>query len=137
MKFNSILLGIILVLVCSEIVSANGSQFSNTLQASIDTTAFVEKFDAAPEPVGGIESIMKKIQYPESAKQAKVEGKVYVKLFIDEKGNVAEAKIAKGVSADLNDAAIKAVKGVKFKPAKKNGQPVKVKVVLPIVFKLS
>ena len=50
-----------------------------------------------PEPIGGIGEIQKKIVYPEIAKRAGVEGKVYVLAFVDESGLVTDAKIIKGI----------------------------------------
>jgi len=89
-----------------------------------------------PMPVGGLYSIQSKIKYPEIAKRAGVEGKVFVQAFIDENGNVVEAKIIKGIGAGCDEAALDAVKSTKFSPGKEKGKPVKVQVSIPIMFKL-
>lgn len=89
-----------------------------------------------PEPVGGIQSIQSKIKYPEIAKRAGVEGKVYVLAFVDENGTVTDAKILKGLGAGCDEEALNAVKQTKFKPGKQRGKPVKVQVSIPIVFRL-
>jgi protein TonB len=89
-----------------------------------------------PEPIGGIAAIQQLITYPEIAKRAGVEGKVYVLAFVDEKGNVTNAKIIKGIGAGCDEAAIDAVLQTRFKPGKQRGTPVKVQVSIPIVFKL-
>jgi len=89
-----------------------------------------------PEPIGGIVAIQQLITYPEIAKRAGVEGKVYVLAFVDEKGNVTSAKIIKGIGAGCDEAAIDAVLQTRFKPGKQRGTPVKVQVSIPIVFKL-
>lgn len=89
-----------------------------------------------PEPIGGISAIQSLIEYPEIAKRAGVEGKVYVLAFVDENGNVTSAKILKGIGAGCDEAAIDAVRKTKFKPGKQRGTPVKVQVSIPIVFKL-
>ncbi len=89
-----------------------------------------------PEPIGGIAAIQSKIVYPEIAKRAGVEGKVYVKAFVDEKGNVTKTEVVKGLGAGLDEAAVKAVQATKFKPGKQRGKPVKVQVMIPIQFKL-
>lgn len=89
-----------------------------------------------PEPIGGIGAIQQLIQYPEIAKRAGVEGKVYVLAFVDENGNVTSAKIIKGIGAGCDEAALDAVRRTKFKPGKQRGTPVKVQVSIPIVFKL-
>jgi TonB family protein len=74
--------------------------------------------------------------YPEEAKMQAIEGKVFLKLLIDEKGNVAKAKIDKGVNRLLDKSALEAVKSAKFSPAMIKDKPVKAWVVLPIAFKL-
>jgi len=89
-----------------------------------------------PEPIGGIQAIQSKIVYPEIAKRAGVEGKVYVLAFVNEQGIVTKAEILKGLGAGLDEAALGAVKQTKFKPGKQRGKPVKVQVSIPIVFKL-
>ncbi len=89
-----------------------------------------------PEPIGGIAAIQSKIVYPEIAKRAGVEGKVYVKAFVDESGNVTKVEVQKGIGAGCDEAAMKAVKETKFKPGKQRGKPVKVQVSIPVVFRL-
>jgi len=89
-----------------------------------------------PEPIGGIGEIQKKIVYPEIAKRAGVEGKVYVLAFVDESGTVTDAKIIKGIGAGCDEAALDAVKKTKFKPGKQRGKAVRVQVSIPVVFKL-
>ncbi|HOJ08278.1 MAG: energy transducer TonB [Ignavibacteriota bacterium] len=89
-----------------------------------------------PEPIGGIAEIQKKIVYPEIAKRAGVEGKVYVLAFVNEQGKVTDAKIMKGIGAGCDEAALDAVKKTKFKPGKQRGKPVKVQVWVHVNFKL-
>ncbi len=89
-----------------------------------------------PGPIGGIRAIQEKIGYPESAKRAGVEGKVYVLAFVDEQGSVTKAQIIKGIGAGCDEAALNAVLKTKFTPGKQRGKPVKVQVSIPIIFKL-
>jgi TonB family protein len=74
--------------------------------------------------------------YPDIARLAGIEGTVYLKLLIDEKGNVAKAKVEQGVKDMLDNAALEAAKKAKFSPAMLNNKPVKVWVLLPVSFKL-
>ncbi len=89
-----------------------------------------------PEPIGGIKAIQEKIVYPEIAKRAGVEGKVYILAFVDETGTVTKANVIKGIGAGCDEAALDAVLKTKFKPGKQRGKPVKVQVSIPVVFKL-
>ncbi|MFO7445555.1 MAG: energy transducer TonB [Ignavibacteriaceae bacterium] len=92
--------------------------------------------DEMPEPVGGYEAIYKIIEYPDIAKKAGVQGKVYLLAYINEKGGVDDVKVVKGLGAGCDEAAIDAVKKQKFNPGKVQGQAVKVKLTIPIIFKL-
>jgi protein TonB len=89
-----------------------------------------------PEPIGGLSAIQKIIIYPEIAKRAGVEGKVLVLAFVDESGNVTKAEVIKGIGLGCDEAAINAVLQTTFKPGKQRGKSVKVKVTIPINFKL-
>jgi protein TonB len=89
-----------------------------------------------PMPIGGILAIQDKVVYPEEAKNKKIEGKVFVLAFVDEKGDVVNAEVIKSANPILDSAAVKAVRQVKFEPGKHEGKKVKVQVTVPIVFKL-
>ncbi|MCB9207047.1 MAG: energy transducer TonB [Ignavibacteriales bacterium] len=89
-----------------------------------------------PSPIGGMKAIQEKIKYPELARRAGIEGRVYIKAFIDENGNVASAEVIKGLEGGCNEAAIEAVKNTKFIPGRQRGKAVKVQVSIPILFKL-
>ncbi len=90
-----------------------------------------------PEPEDGIEGIYSKIKYPEPAQKAGVQGKVYLLIYINENGDVDDVKILKGIGAGCDEAAVEAVKGTKFSPGKDNGVAIKIKLSLPITFKLT
>ncbi len=89
-----------------------------------------------PEPIGGISAIQSKVVYPEIAKRAGVEGTVYIEAFVDENGNVTRTSVVKGIGAGCDEAAMSAVQKVKFKPGKQRGKPVKVRMSIPIRFRL-
>jgi protein TonB len=101
---------------------------------------FEEQFfvvvEEMPEIIGGLESIQRNVVYPEIAIRAGVEGTVYVMAFVDENGNVVKADVVKGIGAGCDEAAVAAVMKAKFKPGKQRGKPVKVRVMIPIRFKL-
>ncbi len=63
-----------------------------------------------PKPVGGIVAIQKKIVYPEFAKRAGIQGKVHVKAFVDETGNVFKVELVKGIGGGCDEVALEAVK---------------------------
>jgi len=89
-----------------------------------------------PYPIGGIQAIHDLIVYPVIAKRAEVEGRVYILAYVDEGGKVTKTEVLKGIGAGCDEAAEYAVKHTKFSPGKQRGKPVKVKVMIPILFKL-
>ncbi len=93
--------------------------------------------EVMPEPKGGIEGVYSKIQYPKVAQQVGIQGKVYLLIYINENGDVDDVKVLKGIGAGCDEAAIDAVKNTKFTPGKDNGTAIKVKLSLPITFKLT
>lgn len=98
--------------------------------------AFFVAVEEMPEPIGGIAAIQKNIVYPEIAKRAGVQGRVFVKAYVDENGNVQKVELIKGIGAGCDEEAMKAVKQTKFKPGKQRGKAVRVQVTVPVLFRL-
>ncbi len=79
----------------------------------------------------------KNIQYPQRAKEANVEGIVYVQFTVDQNGNVKDVKIIRGIGFGCDEEAVRVVNKLpKFSPGKQRGRPVQVQYTLPINFKL-
>lgn len=78
------------------------------------------------------------LQYPPIAHRQKVEGTVELNVLVDEKGNVVDAQVvtAAGGKAGLNEAAVDAVKRYKYRPASKDGVPVKLWMPVRVKFEL-
>ncbi|MFK7847265.1 MAG: energy transducer TonB [Rhodothermales bacterium] len=89
-----------------------------------------------PELIGGLGSIQKKIKYPEIAKKAGVEGRVFVQFIVNVDGTVTDPVVVRGIGAGCDEEAVRAVAGAKFKPGRQRGVAVPVKMSLPITFKL-
>ncbi|MBI2214604.1 MAG: energy transducer TonB [Acidobacteria bacterium] len=77
------------------------------------------------------------IAYPKRAKEAGIQGIVIIETVIDRQGRVKSAKVLKPLSMGLDEAALRAVKQWKFKPATLEGEPVEVRFVLTVNAKLS
>lgn len=89
-----------------------------------------------PELVGGIGALQKKVTYPEIARMAGIEGRVIIEFVIDERGNVTNPKVVRGIGGGCDEEALRAVSEVKFKPGMQRGRPVKVRYTLPVTFRL-
>jgi len=89
-----------------------------------------------PVLIGGLAKLQSKIHYPELARKAGIEGRVYVQFVVDEHGNVQDPKVIRGIGGGCDEEALRAVRQAKFRPGMQRGRPVKVRYSLPIVFKL-
>lgn len=77
-----------------------------------------------------------KAEYPESAKQARIEGSVKLSVLVDPTGNVTEVLILEGPGHGLNETAQKALMNFRFSPAEKQGEKVSVKITYIYRFRL-
>ncbi|NOZ61863.1 MAG: TonB family protein [Calditrichaeota bacterium] len=116
-------------------VSSKPSGETPSVLRSDEEIIFVP-YDKPPAPEGGFKAIQRNLIYPELARKNKIEGTVILYVQITEKGEVGKVHVQKPLDANCNQAAIDAVKRVKWKPAKQKGKPVAVWVSVPIIFKL-
>lgn len=90
-----------------------------------------------PILIGGLEGIQRSVKYPEIARRAGLEGRVYVQFIVNEKGEVEDPVITRGIGGGCDEAALEAVKLAKFTPGKQRGRPVKVQYSIPVTFRLA
>lgn len=94
-----------------------------------------------PEYPGGMgafyQFVQKKLKYPSQARRMGIEGKVFVQFVVDKAGNITEVKAVRGIGAGCDEEAEKVIgQSPKWKPGKQRGKSVKVRMILPITFKL-
>ena len=97
-----------------------------------------EKVEVMPEYKGGMDAMIKymseNINYP---KETGLSGVVYIAFIVDEQGNVTDATVAKSAAEPLDKEALRVVKAMpKWIPGKDKGKNVKVKMTLPVSFKM-
>ena len=73
-----------------------------------------------------MESIIKKLYYPELARRAGIEGRVVIAAVITKEGNVTNAHVLQSLFPSLDEVALKAVNETKFIPGMQRGKPVNV-----------
>jgi len=95
------------------------------------------KFDSFPRFKGKIETISKKIVYPEIAKRAGVEGIVKLLMTLDSTGNVIKTIIMNTPGAGTDYFALDIIQKEKFYPAVLNHKNVPSPVVVDINFDLN
>lgn len=101
----------------------------------IGTTSKFVVYEDAPIPLQQISP-----KYPAFAKQAGIEGQVYLEVEVFMDGTVGAINVKKSLMAGpggLDEAAIKAVKQWKYQPAQSNGKPVAVWITFPVDFYLN
>jgi len=79
----------------------------------------------APEP-----------EFSEEARKAKFSGNVEVHLIVDESGLPTHVTVARPIGMGLDEKAVEAVRQYKFKPAMKDGKPVKVDIYVDVNFQI-
>ncbi|TXC78621.1 M56 family metallopeptidase [Luteibaculum oceani] len=94
-----------------------------------------------PKFEGGDQALFKflseNIAYPKEAVKDSVQGVVFVSFVVDEKGQVTEPTILKGIHPRLDEEALNIIEKMPdWTPGKDKGAPVKVKYNLPIKFVL-
>lgn len=107
-----------------------------------NNTDFVLITDEMPQFGNSYEDIykwlQKHIRYPQQAIDAAVEGKVYVSFIINTDGSVSDVSVIRGIGFGCDEEAMDAIKEMpKWKSGKQQGTPVRVKMTVPIDFKLS
>ncbi|HEV2146467.1 MAG TPA: M56 family metallopeptidase, partial [Longimicrobiaceae bacterium] len=88
-----------------------------------------------PELVNALE-VQRLLQnhYPPLLRAAGVTGTAQVQMVIAEDGSVAEARVLEATHAALGEAAVAVMRQARFRPAKRDGRPVAVRVQLPVKF---
>lgn len=83
--------------------------------------------------------VVRKVEpkYPELAMRAGLEGRVWVKIWVDREGKPKQVVVLKSDAEIFNDAAVEAAKQFLFTPAYMNNGPVSVWVSVPFRFKLA
>lgn len=89
-----------------------------------------------PELIGGLASIQQKIRYPELAMRANISGRVYVQFIINERGEVENPRVVRGIGGGADEEAIRVIKQAKFTPGLQRGRPVRVQYAIPVTFVL-
>ena len=75
-------------------------------------------------------------EFSEEARRQKVSGTVLVHLVVDEHGMPEDVRVLRGVGHGLDEKSVEAVRQYRFKPAMRNGTPVKVEITVVVTFRI-
>lgn len=96
---------------------------------------YVERMPEAPydlqKYLGG------QLRYPPKAIEEGIEGRVVIKVIINEEGRITDPVVERSASKELDAEALRVVKTLpNWKPARQNGKPVSVYYRIPVMFKI-
>ena len=108
-------------------------------EASDEIFIIVEQF---PKPIGGMEAFYKhvneNIKYPRQAQTLSIEGRVFVQFVVGKDGELTDIEVIRGIGGGCDQEAIRVVQlAPKWRAGKQRGKPVRVKMVLPIIFTIA
>lgn len=97
--------------------------------------------DVPPTFPGGDDARMKFIsdhlKYPLAAKEAGIQGRVYIKFTVNENGSVSDVWVLKGIGGGCDEEAVRVISSFPaWNPGTSHGKPVKYEMNIPIFFAL-
>lgn len=106
-----------------------------------ETDKIFQFVEEAPSPAGGYEGwvkyLQKSVKYPNQAKKMGISGIVYVSFIVDKDGSISDVSVTRSIGGGCDEEAMRVLKNApKWNPGKQRGNPVKVRMSLPIKFVL-
>jgi len=111
--------------------SADSSQNSDVRHVSSLTLS-----DRRPRIIGGRGMLNLHIQYPPTAREKGIEGRLELTFTVDRAGDTRNIVVSKSLHPLCDSAAVDALRSVRFRPATYEGNNVPVRMSLPIRFQL-
>lgn len=98
----------------------------------------VEQMPSFPGGMGALMSwLSQNIKYPVIAAENGVQGRVIVQFVVERDGSITDVKVVRSVDPSLDKEAVRVVKSMpRWSPGKQNGQAVRVRFTLPVLFRL-
>ena len=123
-------------------IMKDGDNFNYVAEKSKMDGEVFTVVEEQPEFPGGMSAfysyLAQNIEYPEQARQMGVQGRVYVQFIVEKDGSISGVTAVKGIGAGCDEEAERVMSGASnFKPGTQRGMPVRVRMVLPIIFKLN
>lgn len=101
-----------------------------------------KELDSKPALKGGEMSnrlVYKDFRYPAAARENGVGGRVEILVVVNEFGVLESMELIKGIGSGCDEESLEAVQNMQeigFDPAILNGMPVKVRYIIPVIFRL-
>jgi len=127
--------------------AAGSGQGDRQRTGSVVQAGFGEMTASAPAPkthaeekpsVTPVEVVFKPLPvYTQEARQIHLEGEVLVRVTFGAAGDLRVEQVVRGLGHGLDEAALRAAQQIRFRPAKRNGQPYDSTALVHIVFELA
>ncbi len=94
-----------------------------------------------PNPKGGMQEFYKyvsdNLKFPARAARMGIEGRVFIEFIVEKDGSLTDIKVAKGIGGGCDEEAVRVISAApKWNPGKQRGKPVRVRMIMPIIFKI-
>lgn len=111
------------------------------VEADIEGEKIFTIVDDIPEPIGGLnvfyEYISSNLIYPEEARKARIEGKVFIQFIVTKEGKITNVKCVRGIHELCDTEAVKIVSNSpEWQPGRQDGKKVNVRMIMPIAYNL-
>jgi periplasmic protein TonB len=123
--------------------SKNAGRLSQEMDE--DETAEAEVFmvvEESPQFPGGDEArirfLAENISYPAEAREASIQGTVYITFVIEKDGTIADVRVLRGIGGGCDEEAVRVIRKMpRWLPGKQRGKPVRVQFNMPIKFSMA
>lgn len=95
-----------------------------------------------PSYPGGEEAriryLQENLRYPQMAREAGIQGTVFVTFVVERDGSVTDVRVLRGIGGGCDEEAVRVVQNMpRWNPGRQRGQPVRVQFNMPIRFVLN
>lgn len=126
----------------SENETGEGPEQESPSDSPSDSTSAVRSIaelslqDRHPEIIGGQGALSLHINYPAEARRKGIEGRLTLTFTVNTDGEVRHITVSDSLHPACDSAAVEALRSVRFRPGTYDGEPVPVRMSLPIRFEL-
>lgn len=116
---------------------AADSAYADTLLADTSYAGrvyAVEEVDQSPASLRMLQTVQRRVDYPQGARDQTIGGTVVVQFVVSPDGRPTNIRVVKAAHPLLNREALRAVRQVTLPAARVDGRPVPLRVTLPVNF---
>ena len=114
---------------------------NDTLQITDSGEVFVFVEDQPSFPGGDkarIKYLQENIHYPEEAKEAGVQGTVFITFIVEKDGRITNVKVLRGLGGGLDEESVRVIKSMPiWEPGRQRGKAIRCQFIMPIRFMLA